>query len=55
MKTTDEMVKTTIRLPRSVWRGAQHRAIDEGRNVQNVVADALTAYLKTPLRKEGGR
>jgi hypothetical protein len=55
MKTTDEMVKTTIRLPKSVWRATQHRAIDEGRNVQDIVASALTLYLKTSAKREGSR
>jgi len=51
----EEMQKTTLRLPRSIWRAAKIRAIDEGRDFQDVVADALKTYLKTKLTKAKGR
>ena len=44
-------MKTSLSLPEDLWREAKIRAMDEKRNLQDVVADALRAYLKTP-RKE---
>ena len=44
-------MKTSLSLPEVLWREAKIRAMDEKRNLQDVVADALRAYLKTP-RKE---
>jgi hypothetical protein len=55
MKKNEEMVKTTIRLPRSIWRDARVRALDEGIDLQDLVSAALTSYLKTPLKREGSR
>ena len=49
------MQKTTLRLPRSIWRAAKIRAMDEDRDFQDIVADALKAYLKTKLKKAKGR
>jgi hypothetical protein len=52
------MVKTTLRVPEAVWRAARIRAVEERRTFQDVLADALTMYLKTALKrreKEGGR
>jgi hypothetical protein len=48
-----EMVKTSTRLPKSLWREAHIRAMDEGRDFQEIVASALAAYLKTPRKGEG--
>ena len=44
-------MKTSLSLPEDLWREAKIRAVNEGRNLQDVVADALKLYLKTP-RKE---
>jgi hypothetical protein len=44
-------MKTSLSLPEDLWRDAKIRAVNEGRNLQDVVADALKLYLKTP-RKE---
>ena len=49
-----EIVKTTIRMPRSLWSETSIRAIHENRDLQDIVADALRAYLQTPI-KEGAR
>lgn len=49
-------VKTSITLPRELWAAAHHRAIDEGRDLQDVIASAVEAYLKTPFKpREGGK
>jgi hypothetical protein len=42
----DETHKTSIKLPKALWRAATVRAIDEGRDLQDVVASALELYLK---------
>ena len=39
-------VKTSVRLPRQLWRAAHIRALDEGTDLQVIVARALEAYLK---------
>jgi hypothetical protein len=46
-----EMTKTSIKLPRELWRAAHIRALDEERDLQDVIASALQAYLKTPLKR----
>lgn len=47
------MVKTGLKLPRALWREAHIRALDENCEFQEIVAAALEAYLKTPLRRQG--
>lgn len=49
------MQKTTLRIPTDVWRDAKVRAIQEDRDLQDLVADALRAYLARPNRKGGSR
>jgi hypothetical protein len=41
-----ETVKTSIRLPRELWRKAKVRALDEDKDLQDVIAEALAAFLK---------
>ncbi len=48
----DEMIKTTLRLPRTLFDAARHRAIDEHIDLQDLVAKALEQYLQ---RKGGQR
>lgn len=49
-------MKTSITLPRELWTAARHRAIDEGRDLQDVIATAVETYLKTALKpREGGK
>ena len=49
-----EMVKTTLRLPKQIFQAAKVRAIHEERNLQDILADALEAYLKTKIKKAKG-
>ncbi len=50
------MVKTTLRVPEPVWKAARIRALEERRSFQDVLARALTLYLKTPVKTgKGGR
>ena len=41
-----DMVKTSLKLPRKLWRAAHIRALDDGTQLQEVIARALAAYLK---------
>ena len=52
MPKTDDIVKTTIRLPRALWNELRHRAIDEDVSSETLVAKAIEAYL---ARKKGGQ
>ena len=49
MKTKKEpeaMARATMRLPAPLWIAVQHRAIDEGIALSELVARALREYLK---------
>jgi len=50
-----EMTKTTLRVPKHLLDGCKHRAIDEGVNLQDVIGDALEAYLKTKSKSSKGK
>jgi hypothetical protein len=43
--------KTSIEIPEEIWRAAKIRAMDEKKNFQDIVAEALAAFLKP---KKGG-
>ena len=45
-----DFVKTSIKLPRALWRAAHIRAMDDGVDLQDVIAEALAVYLK-PARR----
>jgi hypothetical protein len=47
----EEIVRTTIRVPRSLWDAVRHRAIDDNSDAQELVIRALQHYLK----QKGGR
>jgi hypothetical protein len=49
------MTKTTLRLPTEVWKAAQHRAVDEDIDLQELVARAIKLYLKTKASRGGAR
>lgn len=49
-----EMVKTTLRVPKQIFQAAKVRAIHEERNLQEILSDALEAYLKTKIKKTKG-
>jgi hypothetical protein len=40
-----EVVKTTIQLPRDLWKRVHVRAMDEGLQMNELVIAALRAYL----------
>jgi len=43
---SEPIVRATLRLPQSVWDAIQHRAIDEHTTTSQLVATAMSAYLK---------
>lgn len=43
----EEIVKTTVELPKKLWKAAKKRAIDDEGDFKTVVINALEAYLKT--------
>ena len=51
-KTTGDVVKTTVDLPRALWRAAKVRAMDEQSDLRRIIIAALEAYL---ARKGGTR
>ena len=51
MATPGDFVKTSLKLPRDLWKRAHIRALDEGSDLQTIIAEALKLYLK----KRGSR
>jgi hypothetical protein len=45
-KAGGETIKTSITLDRDLWKRAHVRAMDEGIDLQDIVAKALALYLK---------
>jgi hypothetical protein len=51
----ERTVKTSVKLPHTLWKRAHVRALDEERDLQDVIASALELYLmKSPVKREGG-
>ncbi len=50
-KQAEEIVKTTLRIPRGLAVELKHRAIDENSTMQELVSRILRTYLKS----NGGR
>ncbi len=46
----EKMVKTSVGFPETLWKDGRKRAIDEGRDFQDIIGDALRDY----LRRKGG-
>lgn len=38
-------VKTTVRLPKDLYRRLKHRAVEEGRTIADLFTDAVELYL----------
>jgi plasmid stability protein len=47
------MFKLTVRLPDSLVEKAKIRAVKDRRTLQDLVNDALEAYLKSPAKRGG--
>jgi len=50
---TSETVKTTMVLPKDLWKAAKIRAVEEDADLNGVVIAALEAYVKVKRREEG--
>ena len=49
----EETVKCSLKLPRTIWRESKIRAMDEDRDWQDLVAEALKLYVeKVPLDRK---
>ncbi len=46
-------VRTSIQIPENLWKAAKFRAVEEKKNLQDVIADALRVYLR--VAKKGGK
>jgi hypothetical protein len=46
-------IKTSMEIPEDLWRAAKIRAMDEKKNFQDIVAEALREYLRK--QKKGGK
>lgn len=42
----EEIIRTTLRVPRSLWDQVRHRAIIDRLSLQDLVIQALTEYVK---------
>ena len=42
----DQTAKTTMRLPAELWKAARMEALKRGVDAQDIVAEALTRYLR---------
>jgi hypothetical protein len=51
----ENAVRTSLVLPRELWKAAHVRALDEGRDLRGVITSALELYLKNAKAKEHGR
>ena len=49
-KQEEPIIKTSIRLPQALLNAAEHRGIDDGPNLQEIVIHALEQY-----QGKGGR
>ena len=47
--------KTTLRLPKPLYKQLCHAAIDEERRQQDIVAEALMNYFSSRKKSMGGR
>lgn len=46
-------MKTSVEIPEDIWRAAKIRALDDRKNFQEIVAEALREFLKR-AKKGGG-
>ena len=53
-RTSAQKVKTSIAMPRQLWRQLRMRALEEGRTVFSILEQLAADYLTRPIKK-GGR
>jgi hypothetical protein len=51
----EERVKVTVFLARSLWKRAKFQAVEEERDLREIVTDALEEYLSKRKGSRGGR
>jgi hypothetical protein len=51
----EAVVRTSLVLPRELWKAAHVRALDEHSDLRSVIVAALELYLKTAKAKEERR
>jgi hypothetical protein len=51
----DDLVQLTVRIPRSLWKRTKLRAVEEERDLRDVVMESLERYLGEKLKKGGAR
>jgi hypothetical protein len=51
----EDLVQLTVRIPRSLWKRAKLRAVEEERDLREIVMESLEAYLRTKPKKGGKR
>ncbi len=42
----EKMTRTSLRLPESLWKAVRIKSIEDGIEAQQIVADALAAYMR---------
>ena len=47
----EDIAKTTLRIPNSIFRELKHISIDDNKTLTEVVTDALKEYLNTRKKK----
>lgn len=50
----EDLVQVTVRIPRSLWKRAKLRAVEEDRDLRDVVMESLERYLAEKKSKKGG-
>jgi predicted HicB family RNase H-like nuclease len=52
VKQKETLIRATVRLPESLWKQVQHKAIDEHVSLQELFRRALAEYVS---KSKGGR
>jgi hypothetical protein len=45
-KPKEEIVRTTLRMPKPLWEKVQHRCIDENRGIAELINQAVLEYVR---------
>ena len=51
----EDLVQVTVRIPRALWKRAKVRAVEEERDLRDVVMESLERYLGEKPKKGGSR
>jgi len=49
----ERMVKTSLFLPEELWKAAKHQAVEEGRNLRDLIIRGLELVVKGRGKKGG--